>query len=299
MNNRELWKLMPEIIPAIFPHYEPVIERFAAEAGWERRIWGQLVGPLSLEPAALSATQLQGFNPYVAAKGYLQRLAPAIEKGYVKEDAPGEYRLTDTGRTETQRLLDEARQAMAAADPLSPGDAKQLVALLRRLMGVSLATPPPPDNRSIRLSLKLMPALDPPLPYAEQALSCLAAYRDDAHLAAWRPSGLSAPALEGLTLLWRRQADSLETVCEKLAHRGHPPQVYAQALAELREREFIAGPDQSPSVTAAGQRFRDEIEEQTNRYFFGPWASLNEGEKAALADLLTRLRDGLKTGTAS
>lgn len=175
VNNRDLWKLMQEVIPALYPYYEPVIERAAVEAGFDRRIWSQ----------------------------------------------------------------------------------------------------------------------------AEQALSCLAAYRDDAHLSAWRPSGLSPTALEALTLLWRGEADSLETVCEKLPHRGHPPQVYAQALDELREREFIAGPDYALRVTAAGQRFRDEIEDKTNRYFFGPWTSLNEAEKVVLADLLTRLRNGLKTGALS
>ena len=51
------------------------------------------------------------------------------------------------------------------------------------------------DGRSLLMVLQGQPH-DPPLPYAEQALSCLAAYRDDAHLSAWRPSGLSAPALE-------------------------------------------------------------------------------------------------------
>jgi len=181
---------------------------------------------------------------------------------------------------------------MADVDPLPPVDSQRLAGLFDRLVQSSLNTPPPPDTWCISLSYKLMPAAHLPLPYTEQAISCLAGYRDDAHLAAWQPSGLSATALESLTFLWRGEADSLDAVCEKLAHRGHPRQVYAGALAELRERGFVAGPDSAPQVTEAGQTFRDQVEADTDRYFFAPWTCLDEAEKAELAGLLTRLRDG-------
>lgn len=294
MNNRALWKLMQESISAIYPHYQPVVERYATQAGWDATVWILLLGALTPEPQTLSASRYQARNPYSAANGYVTRLAPAVEKGYLEEVEDGELHLTETGRSETQRFIDEVRKAMAAADPLQRAPAGQLTALLRRLMGMSLATPPPPSTLSIRFSLKLLPAQDPPLPYIEQAISCLAAYRDDAHLAAWQPSGLSATALESLTLLWRGEVGSLDTLVDKLARRGHPRQVYAQSLDELRAREFVSGPDEAPSVTAAGRKFRDEVESSTDRYFFGPWASLTEGDRAALRDLLSRLRDGLQ-----
>ncbi|MDO9129213.1 MAG: hypothetical protein Q7U34_05035, partial [Anaerolineales bacterium] len=150
-----------------------------------------------------------------------------------------------------------------------------------------------PDTWSICLSYKLMPEPEPPLPDSEQAVSCLNGYRDDAHLAAWKPGGLDAPALETLTLLWRGEADSLDSVCEKLQRRGHPRQVYAAALAELRRRGFIEGPDPGSRLTRAGKSFRDNIEQDTDRYFFAAWSCLDEAEKDELADLVTRLRDGL------
>jgi len=107
-------------------------------------------------------------------------------------------------------------------------------------------------------------------------------------------AGAFATALEALTFLWRGEADSLDALCKRLAHRGHPRQVYAQALAELRERGFIEGPDSAPQVTEAGRAFRDQVEADTDRYFFAPWACLDNAEKAELADWLARLRDGLK-----
>jgi len=294
MNNRALWNLMQEIIPTVGVHYRPALERFAAQSGLETRVWGLLLGALTLEPQTLSAELLSVHNPYAAVAGQLEWLAPAIDKGYVAQVAPGEYRLTETGRAETQRFIDVLREAMEAANPLTPAEAEQTVSLLRRLLGISLATPSPPDTLHIRRSFKLMPKTNPALPYVEQAISCLAAYRDDAHTSAWRPSGLSGAALETLTLLWRGAADSLEELCERLAQRGHPRQVYVQALAELREREFVEGPDEGLRVTDSGRRFREEVERNTDGYFFGPWGALHDAEKSELGYLLTRLRDGLR-----
>jgi hypothetical protein len=254
---------------------------------------------LTLEPETTSLARFQVRGPYTAADAYLDQLAAAAEKGYLAEVAPDEYHLTDVGQAETQRFIEEARAAMAKADPLPLADSERLSGLLARLVQASLATPPPPDIWCISLSHELMPAASPPLPYIEQAISCLASYRDDAHLAAWQPSGLRATALETLTFLWRGEADSLDALCERLAHRGHPRQVYAQALAELRERGFIEGPDSAPQVTEAGRAFRDRVEADTDRYFFAPWACLDDAAKAELADLLTRLRDGLRESAPS
>jgi ADP-ribose pyrophosphatase YjhB (NUDIX family) len=293
MDDSALWKLTQEAIAAIVPHYEPVFERFADESGLDGPTWGLLLAALTFEPETTSPARLHVRGPYTAAEGYLARLAAAAEKGYLVQVAPGEYRLTDVGRTQTERLVEEARGAMAAADPFPPADAGRLVGLLDRLVEASLGTPPPPDTWSIRLSHMLMPAPEPPLPYIEQAISCLAGYRDDAHLAAWQPSGLSATALETLTLLWRGEADALDAVCERLARRGHPPRIYVAALAELRERGFVEGTDDAPQVTETGRRFREMVEADTDRYFFTPWACLDDAEKAESGDLLTRLRDGL------
>lgn len=77
----------------------------------------------------------------------------------------------------------------------------------------------------------------------------MSGYRDDAHLAACPRSnrgGLSATALETLTLLWRGEADSLAAVCQRLSRRGQSPYVYAEALKELRTRGFVEGPEAAP-----------------------------------------------------
>jgi hypothetical protein len=100
-------------------------------------------------------------------------------------------------------------------------------------------------------------------------------------------------ALESLTLFWRGEATTLDDLCHKLLHRGHPCHVYTTVLGELREQGLITGPDQSPWLTGTGRVFRNEIEADTDRFFFAPWSCLEEPEKNELYGLLIRMRDGL------
>ena len=293
MDYQSLWRLVHQAWTALGPRFMPVLEHLAAESGLDLPTWGLLLAAPTFEPETISPARFQVRGPYTAIEGYLRRLELAAIAGYLEERPPGEFRLTQAGRTAVQRALEQARAAMAGADPLPLADSRRLADLMDRLVHASLSTPPPPGTWSIDLSRRLMPSPEPPLPYVEQAFSCLGGYRDDAHLAAWQPSGLSAAALEALTYLWRGEADSLDTLCERLAHRGHPRRAYAQALDDLRDRGFVLGPDSAPQVTEAGRRFRDRIEANTDRYFFAPWACLDGAEKEELASLLAHLRDGL------
>jgi hypothetical protein len=182
---------------------------------------------------------------------------------------------------------------MAAVDPLPQANSSLLAELLDRVIQSSLTMPPPPEKWSIKLSCKLMPSPQPALPYIEQQFTALAAYRDDAHLSAWQMSGLSATALETLTLLWRGEVDSLGALCKHLERRGHSCHVYQDGLEELRRLGYLQGPDQAPWLTGAGRVFRNHVEDDTNRYFFASWICLSDNDRKTLIELLTDLKMGL------
>ena len=293
MENIQLWVLTQETYRALAPTYESIVDQFCEETGLDDRATGLLLAALTLEPDAISPTRLQIRGPYTAASAYQAKLAFLMEKGFLSEEKPCEYHLTMHGQLETIRLIKEVRAAIAAADPLPLVTSQRLATLLERLVHASLDTATPPSHWSISLAYKLMPAASPPLPYSEQAISCLQGYWDDAHLAAWQPSGLSAMALEMLTLLWRGEADSLEAVFRRLRFRGHPVRGYLHALEELRVRGYVECEDDHPRLTESGQDFRQQVEEKTDRLFFALWGCLNPGEKGELAHLLTGLRENL------
>jgi len=297
MDNPELWDLTRAAHRAILPFYAPLFDRCAVEHGLTPRGLGWLFAALTFEPETITPNRLRVRNPYTAADIYLKELEAAAGAGFFVEAPQYEFSLTPSARAETLRLIAAGRALMAQADPLPPAASRRLAALAGRLARAALDTPATLENWSVRLSYRIMPEAEPPLPYFEQAISCLHAYRDDAHHSAWKPGGLDAPTLETLTLLWRGEADSLEAVCEKLKGRGHPPQVYADALAGLRNRGFLEGPDSGPRLTESGKSFREKIEQDTDRYFFAPWSCLTDAEKVELANLATRLRDGLISRT--
>jgi hypothetical protein len=120
-------------------------------------------------------------------------------------------------------------------------------------------------------------------------------YRDDAHLAAWQSSGLSAIALESLTMIWRGQVGTLDELTDKLYFRGHPQSVYIDALNELRARSYISGFRNALRITNQGCHFRDQVEMKTEEYFFAPWDCLSGADMEKMADLLTEMRDGLNS----
>jgi hypothetical protein len=293
MKEQELGILIREAWTALSPHYENAIECIIDESGLEGRVWGVLLAVLTFEPELTTPAHLLVRIPYTSADLYLERLKSAAQAGYLEEVEPGKFRLSLLGQSELNHFIIEARNAMSCANPLSFSESIRLTGLLEKLVQSCLDTEPPPGRWSIRHSFKLMPSKDPPMPYIEQAFSCLSAYRDDAHLAAWKQSGLSATALETLTLLWRGDVHSLDLIVEKLEYRGHSLWVYADALAELRECGYISGSDDKLEITPTGKYFREHVESDTDGYFFSPWSCLSDSEKVELGELLINLRDGL------
>jgi hypothetical protein len=293
MDDIPLWGLMREAWAELNKPIDLALEPVIAESGQSGRHWGLLLAALTFEPDNTTAAHLMVRSPYTSAEEYGFRLSTAAGLCFLEEVAPGSFRLTSAGRTAVQYFIEKARTAIAACDPLPPEDSNRLSTILARLVKSCLEAQTPPETWSIQLSYKLMPESQPPLPFIEQAFSCLSAYRDDAHLAAWQGSDLTATALEVLTLLWRREVKSLAEVTDELVHRGHPMQVYADAVEELRYRGFVEGTEHTLRLTQEGQRFRDQVEADTDRLFFAPWSQLSEAERDELASLLVRLRDGL------
>ncbi len=289
MDNHSLWKQFRSSWTKIGASFDPVIKQIAADSKLNLRDWMLLLAAFTFEPDNTTASHLLVRDPYTSSDQYLSRLEGAAEKEYLDRVSEGSFRISDKGREAVQEFIKVARDAMVSADLLPDQEAFTLAELLQRLVDKCLDTPPPPNTWSITLSNKLMPAIDPPMPFIEQAISCLSAYRDDSHLASWQSSGLSATALESMTLFWREQVNNLEELSEKLSFRGHPDTVYMDALSELRNRSYLSGYSTALYLTEEGNSFRDQVEAKTDQYFFAPWSCLSETEKSTMAKILEQL----------
>jgi hypothetical protein len=298
MDDRALWKISYEAWTTLESRYSPAVQTLIEQSGLEGRGWGLLLAALTFEPEATTPAHLMVRNPYTSADLFLARLRLCAGKGFLEESSAGEFRLTPAGRRGVEQFITRAREAMTELDPLLPQESQRLAGYYKQLVNGCLESLPPPQTWSINLSYKLMPPEEPPLPYIEQAMSCLSAYRDDAHLAAWQHTGLSATALELMTALWRKETISLDDVLQKLAYRGYAEQVYEKAVDELIDLGYLRRSHGELNLSPAGIAQRDQIEKDTDRYFFSPWVCLSQKDRNAMGAYLEDLIEGLKETAA-
>lgn len=122
-------------------------------------------------------------------------------------------------------------------------------------------------------------------------------YRGAAHLASWEYYNIEWNRWEVLTYIWRGEINTFDKLYEELKFRGISRDEYALILQELMERGWIQADSGEYQMTAEGQRFREEAEELTDRYFFLPWACLSESEQEGLQELSVQLRDSLRSSS--
>ncbi|MCO6450107.1 MAG: hypothetical protein J5I90_04890 [Caldilineales bacterium] len=289
----EIWRAAREAVEQLGPFLDATIQHYKTETGLDRSTWFLLVRMLAIEPEPITDELLSLRSPYSSASRHISHLQAAQARDYI-EERDGAYHLTAKGQAETQEFVDDLRMVMVAFDPLPEPQSERLGGLLNGLVQASLDAPEPAERWRLRHSYTLMPEPHPPFPFTEQAISCLAAFRDDCHLAAWQPTGLTGPALESLTYLWRADDHTLAGLHKQLVRRAQPRQVYRNALDVLCERGYIEGEEEEIRVTEAGREFRQQVEDETDRLFFTPWAILDAAEQDELRTLLTRLSEGLK-----
>jgi len=294
MQKEQIYPLAQQAMQAIYPQIGPLFEKYAERLKVNRQLIGLLFTAVTFDPQPISPTLLQKRIPYTNASFYLEGLEYARDNHLMEQTDSGEFKLTADTRQLTLELLADIRKLFADADPLAENDSRRLGHLLGKLAQALAENPPSPEYLSTQRSYAIMPGLEPPLPYIEQAISCLNAYRDDSHLATWQPSGISATALEALTFIWRGDVDSLDSLCEKLPFRNHPKETYAAALEELRRLGYLEGSDEAPVVTPKGKAFREQVERDTDEIFFKHWTVLTQEEIDEIGELLTRLDEGLK-----
>jgi len=286
ITNTAIWEELNVAWQKIKAVYRPAISSELSESKISLSDWGLLLAVLKFEPEETTPGHLMIRNPFTAAEVYRERLVELTGAGYLSKTQAGKFVLTSKGRELTQRLIVNARNAM---DGITLNPDERVAGILNpldRLLQTSLEAPSPPNKWSIGLSYKLMPPADHPIPYIEQTITCIAAYYDDSYLAAWRKSRLSATALDTLTLFWRGEANSYDSLCDRLAQRGHSCDVYAGIVDDLRALEYIKGSTDDLWITPTGRLVRNQIEDDTDNYFFTPWKVLQDDEKTSFLRLL-------------
>lgn len=217
-----------------------------------------------------------GNATYRTTDAPLRSSAAAAESAGLITWGDGRWSLTDKGRV----ALDDFRHAIdrhfASLLPIPADDLAELAGLLEQaLRAAATSAEPATREHTPRAARHRWQEPSSPMARLDAAVYGLWQVRDDCHVQAWRDAGLSGPALDVLTKLWRKEA----TTVEALSSAGRPEPDTRAALHSLEEAGLI-GPDLA--LTAKGTGTRERIEAETDRYFFAPWPE----SVGARADLL-------------
>ncbi|MEZ4642204.1 MAG: hypothetical protein R3E31_05595 [Chloroflexota bacterium] len=173
-----------------------------------------------------------------------------------------------------------------------------MAAPLRQLVDASLAAPnlaKPAWNGVVSMIRAAAPVVE----RIRRYLNDLNAFRDDAHISAWRSHELAGYEWETLghvhgAYVFGEPALTAVALAEKLGgFRGYDAAAYQTALDKLTARGWLTVTDGQYAATAEGEQMRAAAEEETDRLYFAPWA-LTGAELADLSALLTAVRDGLQ-----
>lgn len=246
-------------------------------------------------PELVSAARLCVRGPYAGPAQYERLLAQVTEAGLMTPKADGEYGFTEKGRAVLEEVEGAFYTRLDELSPLPDEDLAQLEGRLKQLVEACLDAEEPADKLCISLTHQGdITREHGVLAKIDQHLDDLNAFRDDAHLAAWQPYGVSGHGWEALTFVWRGDANTASALAEALPFRGHSAEDYAEALADLVGRGWVEEAAGGYRITERGAALRQEAEEATDRYFFAPWAALTGRDRMLLYDQLMRLRDSLQ-----
>jgi hypothetical protein len=252
-------------------------------------------------PQALSAEHYLVRNCYDKQETLNEQFAQLAADGLLSENDDGSYRISEKG-LEFYRRVGEIMNPRWNIPTLTAGEMERLLAMLGEVAEAMVNTPEPPAHWATTTRARL--AMRSPggsyLAELYNLIYDLWAFRDDAHLAAWRPNQAVEPRTwELFTYIWNGQTSSVAKAADLLqkeSGRGFTARDYEASLRDLLTWAWIepAADADHFRPTAAGQQIRDQVEQLTNDYFYTPWAILSDAETADLRDLLTRLRDKLR-----
>lgn len=234
------------------------------------------------------------FNPYSTFHPILDSLPSLVEKGYVLH-SEGRYLVTPRGRALIEQTEQAVRDYTATLTPLPLPELTRLAALLEAIAQRMWQADEPAVKAHLARSHRLPPITTPAsMVHLEAAVFALWMARDDAHMAAWRAEGLSAPHLDLLSHLWMGKAQTIPELTTVLQQTQRPEEIL-QGITALGEAGYVLVQGEHIALTKSGHQVRTHVEEETDRIYFTPWPPLTPEDLNWLYSSLKMVCDALSS----
>lgn len=269
----------------------------------------QVLGPFmyitaNYNPETLSGEHYTQRNCYESAENIDQLLGQLAASGMLESTGNGnDYRVTEKGWA-TVRRVDELVRPRWRLTPVEGEALDRALTLLAKPVAATKGDMPC-ETWSVQTRAhygwKPPAAEAPPLQRLDVTIFDLWAYRDDAHLAAWRPQypDLDPRAWEAATYLWRGEAKDAESLAETLQSHHYTVEDYAVVLNDLEAGGWVEAENGDYKLTYSGEMIRENAEALTDQYFYAAFDSLSEIERTELRAVLQTVLDQLKALAAA
>ncbi len=249
----------------------------------------------AFEPKPFGVDQISKRIPYANPITLACQLDAAAKRGWLEKMGGHKYFVSGRGGCLRDKMVATAKETYRDLESLPTRELKRIDDLLGFVVDAAIDGDLPDDKSALLWSRKFESRKDNlPIERVRRRIADLFAFRDDAHISAWRLHEDQGYIWEAFTYVWNDDANTAAELAERLSHRGFTESDYSSALKELVTRGWLIELPSLFKATPAGRALREAVEEQTNQYYDASWGSLTESEYEELGEVLKKLADALR-----
>ena len=277
-------------------HTQPAFDQMMEEiGGFEGRDIMLVQYAYAKDPEPLGVAHIFKRTPYANPEQIKQDFAGAVERGWLKKVGDGAFNPTEKGSMFVTALLDKMEEITRDRKTLSQAELAQLETLTSKAIQGAMESKAITDKFSLELGRLFIRQGIGTLHMIRRNLVDLLAFRDDAHVAAWREHKIDGYVWETFSYTWEGEAHTPAEMVEKVGGFRHYDEAdYAAAYEELVKRGWAVEDDGKYELTDKGKETRQKTEDLTNEYFDTGFALLSGEEVDALIGLLGKLAEALQ-----
>lgn len=287
------WQVIYSVIQEFWSITEPAIEEAAIRNDIPVELY--YYGELGLDH--FSVENFQKRDPFSNPEQFEKLFASLDVKGWIEPQQDERYKVTEMARSGATYIIMSGDAKLPPDEALPEIDLERLKSLVKQIVLANDAASEPPEKWAILHRFRVAKKNSPVLVKIREYLMDLFAYRDDSHLAAARPH-FNEAGIVWLALGAASDAGSINAakMAESMSFRGYEVNDHEVALQAAKEIGWLEETDVPGSFrpTQKGRELREQVEAQTDEYFYRPWSVLPQEDLDELYDLLLKLREGLR-----
>lgn len=266
--------ITPQTAPATPPILIQLRRGLAESPAW------LLAQATEFEPEPLSVERLR-IRAIWSSERIMAALLELMASEKWMERVGEDYHLLPEGQRLKKEVLGRSPRLLQQLSPLiQQTDLIRFEALFAHILDNAMNCPTPPGNWCLTHSKRRAPAAtSEPIVKIFHHYSDVNAWRDDSHMAAWRPYNVAGFVWEVFNFVCNGTAGNAEEIFDQIAYRGYSRLEYNDALEQLTGKGWIQPDGNRYHATEQGRSVFSEVEEHTNQYFYAPWKQLGEAEQ--------------------